>query len=267
MKLKLVRHLWGVDMPISEAFPKIKTDGYEAIECPLRDDAQFKSLLAEHGFDYIPMAFTAGASVAEHVQSFRTQFDQAVKLGAKKLVVHSGSDAFSLAEAKAFYTEIVAIEKTAAMEVAHETHRGRAFFNPWITRDLLHEFASLQLCIDFSHWVCVAERLNWDDASGSIVKLCAQRAIHVHCRVGYEEGPQVPDPSAPEYAGQVEQHLKWWDEIFTAQKTRGVQVATATPEFGPPGYLHTLPHTNVPVADLWKVCNWMAAKVKARFIA
>lgn len=265
MQLQAVRHLWGVETPIAQAFPKFKEEGYTAIECPLREDAEFFTLLTQHGFEYVAMAFTGGATVAEHVKSFRTQLEQAVKVGAKQLTVHSGRDAFSLADAEAFYKEVVAIEKDAPIAVGHETHRGRVFYNPWVTRDLLEKFPSLKLCVDFSHWVCLAERLNWDDAEGSILKLCADRTLHLHTRVGYEEGPQVPDPSAGEYKRHVETHLGWWGTIFKNQQARGVKTATFTPEFGPPGYLHTLPHTNVPVANLWNVCNWIAGRVKETF--
>lgn len=33
-------------------------------------------------------------------------------------------------------------------------------------------------------------------------------------------------------------------------------------EHGPPRYLHTLPHTNVPVADLWEVNKYVLADWK-----
>ncbi len=269
MELKLARHLWGVELGWEAAFPMFRQEGYSLIEsappADAKDDERFTSLLKANGFGYIAQAFTAGPTVKDHVKSFRDQLDRAVKLGAMQLTVHSGSDAFGAADIDAFYREIVAIERDAKIPVGHETHRGRVFFNPWSTRDVLQKFDSLKLCCDFSHWVCVAERLDWDDADGSILKLCADRVIHLHSRVGYEEGPQVPDPSAAEYQNHVERHLKWWDVLWAAQKARGVKVSTVTPEFGPPGYLHTLPHTNVPVADLRKVCNWMAAKVKERF--
>jgi hypothetical protein len=39
-------------------------------------------------------------------------------------------------------------------------------------------------------------------------------------------------------------------------------VLTFTPEYGPPTYLHTLPHTQMPVADLWQVCLWAAARAR-----
>lgn len=267
MELKAARSLWGVDLPWETSFAKFAEEGYALIETGLpaqTDEDRFRILLEKHRLGYIAMAFTGGASVKEHLESFRTQLTRAQKLGATKVTVHSGSDAWSLADARAFYSEIVKIERDASIAVGHETHRGRVFFNPWITRDLLNEFASVRLCVDLSHWVCVAERLNFD-ADGSILKLVADRAVHIHTRVGYEEGPQVPDPSAKEYQRHVEQHLKWWEQIWAAQRARGEKTSTFTPEFGPPGYLHTLPHTNVPVANLWNVCNWMAERVKQRF--
>lgn len=38
-----------------------------------------------------------------------------------------------------------------------------------------------------------------------------------------------------------------------------------TPEFGPDNYLHTLPFTREPVADLWEINSWMGKNEKAHF--
>ncbi len=270
MELKLARHLWGVNLSWEAAFPKFREEGYSIIETHLVGDTdveRFANLRKTNDFGYIAMAFTVGNGFKEHLTSFREQVNQAVKLGASQVTAHTGRDEWSASDIDAFYREAVAIEKDLPIPVGHETHRGRAFYNPWVTREVLEKYESLKLCCDFSHWVCVAERLVWDKPDGSILKLCADRAIHTHARVGYEGGPQVPDPTAPEYARHVDQHLEWWDAIFASQKKRGMAVATVTPEFGPPGYMHTLPHTNMPVADLWKVCNAIADRVKTRFNA
>jgi hypothetical protein len=37
----------------------------------------------------------------------------------------------------------------------------------------------------------------------------------------------------------------------------GSSVLTITPEFGPPNYMHTLPYSNAPVADVWEVNVYM----------
>ncbi len=266
MKLKLFRHLWGVNQSWEIAFPKFAAFGYVGIECPLpaageRD--RFNRLLNEHHFEYIAMAFTNGATPSEHAADFRRQIVEAKAAGAVQVTVHSGRDSWSAGEAEAFYSEAEKIEADAGIAVAHETHRGRYFFNPWNTRHILDRLPRLSLCCDYSHWVCVAERL-LDDCE-DILKLAGNRCIHLHARVGYEEGPQVPDPSAPEYARHLEAHEKWWDWIWQSQRDRRQSFTTLTPEFGPPHYLHTLPHTNVPVADLWSVCDWQSKRQMVRF--
>ncbi len=38
-----------------------------------------------------------------------------------------------------------------------------------------------------------------------------------------------------------------------------------TPEFGPDGYLHCLPFTSVPVADLSQINHWVAERQQRRF--
>ena len=78
--------------------------------------------------------------------------------------------------------------------------------------------------------------------------------------MGYEEGPQVPDPRAPEWFRHLEAHENWWALVRASQKARAMAVATVTPEFGPAPYLHTLPFTQAPVADLAHICDWMARR-------
>lgn len=270
MQLQPVRHLWGVTEAWESVFPKIKALGYSHVEIYLpewsdTDKKRLTLLTRQHGFGLILQGLTVGTSVREHLASLRGFAQAAKDLNANMLNTHSGLDAFSDSEADAFYSEVVEIEKDLPFPVVHETHRGRVFFSPWRTRDVLLKFPSLKLCVDFSHWVCVAERLNWDDAAHSIVNLCADRCAHLHCRVGFEEGPQVPDPSAAEYKTHLDQHFDWWNVVWKNQAARGVKVSTFTPEFGPPGYLHTMPHTQQPLADLWNVCEWMKDEVLRRF--
>jgi sugar phosphate isomerase/epimerase len=266
MQLKLIRHLWGLDEPWETLFPKIKAAGYTGIETappPPADRARFRDLLDAHGFAFVAGTFTRGATVQEHLDSLERQLEDAAALKPLLIGCHGGRDAWPLSQCEQFFEGALAAEAAVGIPVGHETHRGRPLYNPWATRDLLKEFPDLKVCCDFSHWVVVAERLVDDDLD--IIAQAAQHAIHIHARVGYEEGPQVPDPRAPEYHRHLEAHERWWDLVWDAQEARGMEVSTLTPEFGPPMYLHTLPFTNVPVADLWDVCNWQAARQAARF--
>jgi hypothetical protein len=83
--------------------------------------------------------------------------------------------------------------------------------------------------------------------------------------VGYAQGPQVPNPAAPEYADALAAHQRWWTQIWDAQRARGELVTTMTPEFGPDGYLHCAPFTREPVAELWEINRWMADTQRAHF--
>jgi sugar phosphate isomerase/epimerase len=268
MELILIRHLWGAEGTWEEIFPRARAAGYRAIEAPLPEPAQrgrFQELLDASGLAYVAMIFSGGAGVEAHIDSFHRQLDAAAAMRPILINSHSGSDAWGEAERMRFFEAALAAERAGGGPVAHETHRGRATFSPWATDQLLGAFPDLRLCCDLSHWVCVCERLIDDQLP--IIERCAERCIHLHARVGYEQGPQVPDPRAPEYARHLAAHERWWQLIWDAQEARGDRQTTLTPEYGPPGYLHTLPYTNMPVADLAEVCDWMAQRESALFAA
>jgi len=266
MKLLLFRHLWGVVGEWESSFPRFKSAGYQGIESalpPSSERKRFRRLLDQHGFDYVAQIFSEGRTVADHIDSLREQVTAAARLGPRFINAHSGRDAFSEAESVRFFEGAIEVERRSGIRIAHETHRGRILFNPWITSRLLARFQELKLCCDFSHWVCVCERLLPDQSS--ILRQCSARCLHLHARVGYEQGPQVPDPRAPEYQPHLAAHEKWWRMVWRAQLQRGEKLSTLTPEFGPPQYQHTLPFTGMPVSDLEQICDWQARRQAANF--
>lgn len=147
-----------------------------------------------------------------------------------------------------------------------ETHRGRYSFNPWLMRDVLLALPSLLITADFSHWCVVSERFVLDDEP-ELLSLTAKHVHHIQPRVGYSQGPQVPDPRAPEYASALAAHECWWDVLWDGMAARGYSRCTATPEFGPDGYLQCAPFTRKPVADLWEVNTWIGHRQRERFAA
>jgi sugar phosphate isomerase/epimerase len=272
MKLMLVRHLWGVEHTrgLERFLPRWRESGYEAVESAFHispDRDALLRLLKHSGWPWIAQVFSRdfhpGGTVREHLDSLRSQVEDCLAHRPVFFNAQSGSDAWCLAEAEDFYGAALDLERRLGVEIAHETHRLRCFGNPWTTRAVLETFPSLKLTCDFSHWVCVAERLLED--CGPIIELAARHCHHLHARVGYEEGPQVPDPRAPEWSRHVAAHEHWWDTVWDAQRRRGLEVSTLTPEFGPAPYLHTLPHTRTPVADLADICDWQARRQAERF--
>jgi hypothetical protein len=268
MDLRIYRHLWGIAGEWEDTFPRFKQAGYRGIEGPVpppEDRTRFRTLLQKHRLDFIPQVFSHGKTVADHLESLREQIAAVKRFDPRFINAHSGQDAFSEDESIHFFEGVLQLEAKSHVAIAHETHRGRILFNPWITSRLLTRFPRLKLCCDFSHWVCVCERLI-DDEIG-IFRQCAERCLHVHARVGYEQGPQVPDPRAPEYQRHLEAHEAWWRLIWEIQRRRGDRVSTLTPEFGPPAYQHTLPFTGVPVSNLEEICDWQARRQTERFAA
>ena len=268
MELQIFKAAWGMSGTLEDQLQTIAQAGYDGVEMAVgqpQDGPKFQRLLERYKLRFIGMIFVQGLDVTSQAADFRRQLAAAAQWHPVKLTVHSGRDCFTLDDSCRFYESALEAQQTVTFPVAHETHRGRAFFTPWTTAAVLERLPELELCCDFSHWVCVCESLL--DPYEEAVRTAIEHVQHIHGRVGYEEGPQTPDPSAPEYAVQLARHEQWWDSMFAHQKSLGRELVTFTPEFGPPGYMHTLPHTNQPVANLWDVCLWMAARARQRFAA
>lgn len=266
MNLQLFRHTWGTTGSWEDLFPNFQTAGYHGIETGVpqpEDRGRLLELLAQHDFDLIAQIYTEGRDVDEHLASFERQLMAACELKPLLVNSHSGRDAWSEAQSTRFFERALAIEAAAGIPVAHETHRQRVLYNPWVCSRLLEQFAALQLCCDYSHWVCVCERLL--DGELEILAQCAPRCRHLHARVGHEQGPQVGDPRAPEYARHLAAHEAWWRMIWNCQQARGDHASTLTPEFGPPPYAPTLPFTATPVSDVAEICDWMARRQAQEF--
>ncbi len=277
MQLQLIRHLWGVTESWSTAFPKFKATGYTGIEAAIlwSNDAQkaeLRRLVTEHGFDLVIQVFTGNdcapgpRTAAGDLASLERQIEGAKTYGPIFLNAHSGHDGWDLDEALRFYDGALALERKHGLRITHELHRGRYFMNARDTAAVLRRL-DVKITADFSHWVCVAENLLESEDKQEAIRLAAKNTWHIHARVGHPEGPQVPDPRAPEYADSVAHHEKWWDLVWDFQAARSQPVSTLTPEFGPPGYLWTLPYTRAPLADLAEICDWQAKRQAARFAA
>ena len=155
------------------------------------------------------------------------------------------------------------LAKQYQVDINFKTHRSRSLFNPWITQQVVAALPDIRLTCDFSHWCVVCERLM--DSELDAIHAIGGNAFHIHARVGYDQGPQVPHPAAPEYEHCLRAHQIWWEILWLAQHRRGDATTTMTPEFGPDGYLHLLPYTQTPVANLWEINRWMAATEKQHF--
>lgn len=274
MRLDLFKTVWGHEGTLEEAATLAVDAGFAGIEAPTPAAAeevqQLANVLATHGLDYIAEICTAGSYVpdrhatpGEHLASLETKIKRSLPLDPRFCNVMGGCDAWPLNVQIDFFRRAQDLADRFGVMCSFETHRGRSFFNPWVTRDVLRAVPDLRITCDFSHWVVVCERLM--DSEWETILEVAEKAHHVHSRVGYDQGPQVPHPAAPEYAEALASHERCWQAIWESQARRGYAVSTMTPEFGPDGYLHTQPFTGMPVADLWQVNKWVGLRERDRF--
>lgn len=263
MRTLYFRALWGMSegRDLREKLAIIRDAGYDGFEgdTNIAEPAAIRDLCAEFGLRYIAQIFPL--TPAEH----RAQATRARDAGAIRIDAHSGRDRWSFEEGAAFWREVLPFENDLGIPVGHETHRYRMFYSPWSTARYLEAFPEIRVTLDLSHWCCVCETM-LDDMMDFVEPTIA-RAVHLHARVGHEEGPQVPDPSAPEWARHLEKHAQWWDTLRARHLAEDAPYMTITPEFGPPHYQWTKPRTGEPLADLAKINLWTRDFLKERFAA
>ncbi|HEX8978116.1 MAG TPA: TIM barrel protein [Parasulfuritortus sp.] len=274
MRLDLFKTLWGHNGSLAEAAVQAGEAGFVGLEAtlPLAAERQreLAAVLRDHGLGYIGEVYTGGWYVPDrrapperHLADVAAALAAADVLAPRFVTCIGGCDAWPLDVSLRFFEDALRLAEQAGHTLLFETHRSRSLFNPWITVELLGRLPELRLTCDFSHWCVVCERAL--DEETEAMELVVEHAHHIHARVGYDQGPQVPHPAAPEYAGWLASHQRLWERIWQRRHARGESVVTMTPEFGPDGYLHELPYTRMPVADLWQVNAWMGATEREHF--
>lgn len=268
MRLLLSRNLWGLeDDPAryGRALADVAAAGYDAVSCPVQalpDGDAFAAMLADSRLEYVPQLFTFGRTVEEHLQSLRDGLVRAAPFSPRHVVAQSGRDHWAFGEAVAFFRQALDMAAELGLTVAHETHRGRILYAPWVAQRVLAEVPGLPLSCDLSHWTCVAESMRIHDA---VLHVVAGAAIHVDARVGFEEGPQVPDPREERYAAHLQAFEGWWDTVWEARRSAGAEALVMAPEFGPPPYQPIHPATGEPLADVNQLNDWMATRLRRRY--
>ncbi len=261
MKVEIYKALWGMTGSLASQIEQVAAAGYDGVEVwpefQIADGDEFRRLIEQTSLKVI------AAAMMPDIASIQPVLDRLQAFDPVKINLQSGRDSMTLDEGSTFLEAVLTITMRLPIPVLHETHRGKVFYAPWTTAIYLKRFPEVRITADYSHWVNVCERLPLDQAD--VLQLANARAGHIHGRVGYEEGPQVPHPAAPEYATQLEWHESQWRAIYDAHIASESDTLTFTPEYGPPAYLHTLPYTNAPVADLWEVCQWATDRARQLF--
>ncbi len=257
MRTYFLKSMWEMTaLPFEERLRRIKAAGYDGFELNVQDGVpdNLPELLDKYRLVW------AAQMIHNTVDEFQKMLQPIVPMKPLRIVLHGGRDHFSNQEGAAFLTRCLMIEREIGIPIAHETHRYRLFYSPFVTRDYLRMFPEIKLNADLSHWCVVTESLL--EENDDVVELATDRAVHIHARVGFQEGPQVSDPRAPEFAEPVRRHESWWDMIRGKANARGDQDLTVVPEYGPAPYLPALPYTQQPVADVWDICKWQMERLR-----
>jgi sugar phosphate isomerase/epimerase len=260
---------WGSESLSWDTFcSNVKVAGYDGVECMLPIDTEEKEVflraLNTHQLKFIGQYYQSFEKNFElHKQRFEEWLLHLTSVQPVLIDAQTGKDYFTEEQNAILFDIAERVSKKTGVVIAHETHRNKALFAAHVAYKLLHNNKQVRITADFSHWCNVSESLLEDHEEA--VALACDRAIHIHARVGYAQGPQINDPRAPEWAAELQAHMGWWDAIIQKRKKEGVTLFTITPEFGPEPYMPTLPLTKQPVTSQWEVNKHMMNLLKNRY--
>lgn len=255
---------WGSEsMGWELFFEKVKMAGYDGIELGIGGNTttpetdKIWNLAEKHHLMLIAQHYdTLTPDFDRHLDTYHLWLEKIKPYPVYKINSQTGKDFFSFEQNKKL------IELGCQYGVVHETHRGKFSFAAHITRQFLENIPTLKLTLDISHWVCVAESLLEDQPEA--LALALQRTEHIHGRIGFQQGPQIPDPRVEAWSEILNQHCLWWDQV-AARKKAADEPLTITPEFGPFPYMTLLPATDEPIADQWEVNRFMMEQLRRRY--
>lgn len=282
---------WGSEsLSWDEFLSRVRDEGYDGVECGVARTAELRELdgiwnkAEQRGLLMIAQHYdTVDADFNRHYDMYNEWLHDMKDYPVVKINSQTGRDIFSFEQNKALILAAAKFTTDTGIEVVHETHRHKWSFAAHVTREFLEKIPGFRITLDASHWVCVAESFLEDQPAA--MALAIQRTGHLHARVGYPEGPQVPDPRVPEWQTALQHHLSWWDAVVAQQRKQGGQTPkqggdapqkgkapqgdgapiTISPEFGPYPYMVEMPFTRQPITSQWEVNAWMMRMLRERY--
>ncbi|HEY8916840.1 MAG TPA: TIM barrel protein [Chitinophaga sp.] len=269
MKILFFCPRWGqAHVPWNVFAQQVKAAGYDGVETDVPADEkereQVLEALAKHGLLLIAQHWeTVTPDFDAHLPAYVERLQRMAAVSPVCINAQTGRDFFTMEQNGQLINAASQVAAATGIPVYHETHRSKFSFAAHVTAAYLQQFPRLQLTLDLSHWIAVAESFLQEQQPA--VALAVSRTRHIHARVGHTQGPQVSDPRAPEWEAALQVHLDCWDEIVRINKQAGLQQLTVTAEFGPPPYMPLLPYTQQPVASQWDINLYMKALLNSRY--
>lgn len=261
---------WGSENVSWDLFlEKAVAAGYDGVEYGIGNTTGNKELdevwnLAEkYKVKIIAQCYDTGeADFSKHLELYAGWFEMIRPYPVVKIDSQTGRDFFCFEHNSALIEAASRFTNETNIQVAHETHRNKLLFAAHISKQYLEKIPGMKITLDASHWVCVAESFLEDQPQA--IQLAIERTEHIHARVGYPEGPQVPDPRVKEWEYALNKHLAWWDKV-AEQKKQENELLTITPEFGPYPYMVHIPGSGKPICDQWDINVYMMELLKKRY--
>jgi sugar phosphate isomerase/epimerase len=269
MKIKFFCPRWGSEkLDIISFLTKVRDAGYDGVEMGLPLDSvqrdEILSSIKQSGLQLIAQHHeTSTADYEIHSSEYRQRLVNLATSQPLFINSQTGKDFFTYEQNAGLIQIADEVSKQHKIKILHETHRGKFSFAAHITSQFLQNIPGLRLGLDLSHWCNVAE--SWLGDQPEALNLALTRTDHIHARVGFPEGPQVPDPRVPEWKEALDKHVAWWSMVIDQRKRDGWEMFTVTPEFGPYPYMTILPSSKQPIADQWAVNLFMMDYLKSAF--
>ena len=255
---------WGFEGSWEAFFLKTKSSGYDGVEVWLPKNARVQQEvskgLKKHQLKVIYLCGTnKSLSFKESLLAYENDLKRAIVQKPYAINSHTGSDFFSFEQNMKFLKLANDLSNKYNIPIHHETHRGRFSYALPETKRYLNSDSAFRLTLDISHWMVVHESLLAQQQQ--LLDKVIERTDHIHARVGFEEGPQVNNPQAPEWDKALNRHLSIWESIILSHWKKGKPM-TITTEFGPPNYLPTAPFTQKPLGDQWEANVFIMKAIK-----
>ena len=255
---------WGFEGSWEAFFLKTKSSGYDGVEVWFPKNARVQQEVSKGLKKYqLRVIYLCGTnkslSFKESLLAYENDLKRAIAQKPYAINSHTGSDFFSFEQNMKFLKLANDLSNKYNIPIHHETHRGRFSYALPETKHYLNSDSNFRLTLDISHWMVVHESLLAQQQQ--LLDKVIERTDHIHARVGFEEGPQVNNPQAPEWDKALNRHLSIWESIILSHWKTGKPM-TITTEFGPPNYLPTAPFTQKPLSDQWEANVFIMKAIK-----
>lgn len=255
---------WGFEGSWEAFFLKTKSSGYDGVEVWLPKNASVQQEVSKGLKKYqLKVIYLCGTnkslSFKESLLAYENDLKRAIVQKPYAINSHTGSDFFSFEQNMKFLKLANDLSNKYNIPIHHETHRGRFSYALPETKRYLNSDSAFRLTLDISHWMVVHESLLAQQQQ--LLDEVMERTDHIHARIGFEEGPQVNNPQAPEWDKALNRHLSIWESIILSHWKTGKPM-TITTEFGPPNYLPTAPFTQKPLSDQWEANVFIMKAIK-----